>query len=153
MSYGRTEIPVVVINHVKVLDGQDITGERLEEEIGLAEAGAYAGMSKQRGNRIAVRIRVPRDTLLIFPWDYDRAFPLSARESYRNDRGRSQYCRLPVKRKALCSHLRCRSHDYVSFSSQQVFCLQDSGSPQVPGSARRSMQSPAFSRSVLDSSR
>ncbi len=49
MSYGRTEIPVVVINHVKVLDGQDITGERLEEEIGLAEAGVYAGMSKQRG--------------------------------------------------------------------------------------------------------
>jgi len=49
MSYGRTEIPVVVINHVKVLDGQDITGERLEEEIGLAETGAYAGMSKQGG--------------------------------------------------------------------------------------------------------
>ena len=27
MSYGRTEIPVVVINHVKVLDEQDITGK------------------------------------------------------------------------------------------------------------------------------
>lgn len=49
MSYGRTEIPVVVINHVKVLDDQDITIERLEKEIGLAEAGAYAGMSKQGG--------------------------------------------------------------------------------------------------------
>ena len=43
ISYGRTEIPVVVINHVKVLDGPEITRERLEEEIGLAEAGAYAG--------------------------------------------------------------------------------------------------------------
>jgi cytochrome c-type biogenesis protein len=43
MSYGRTEIPVVVINHVKVLDGAEITEERLAEEIQLAEAGAYAG--------------------------------------------------------------------------------------------------------------
>jgi cytochrome c biogenesis protein CcdA len=42
MSYGRTEIPVVVINHVKVIEGPEITRERLEEEIGLAEAGAYA---------------------------------------------------------------------------------------------------------------
>jgi len=45
MSYGRTEIPVVVINHVKVLDGPEITEDRLEEEIGLAEAGTYAGTS------------------------------------------------------------------------------------------------------------
>lgn len=43
MSYGRTEIPVVVINHVKVLDAPEITKDRIEEEIGLAEAGAYAG--------------------------------------------------------------------------------------------------------------
>ncbi len=43
MSYGRTEIPVVVINHVKVLDGPGITAERLDKEIGFAESGAYAG--------------------------------------------------------------------------------------------------------------
>ena len=42
MSYGRTEIPVVVINHVKILDAPEITKSRLEEEIRLAEAGAYA---------------------------------------------------------------------------------------------------------------
>ena len=43
MSYGRTEIPVVVINHVKVLDGPEITKERIDEEIGFAEAGVYTG--------------------------------------------------------------------------------------------------------------
>ena len=42
ISYGRTEIPVVVINHVKVLDGPEITEDRLDNEIALAEAGAYA---------------------------------------------------------------------------------------------------------------
>jgi cytochrome c biogenesis protein CcdA len=49
MSYGRTEIPVVVINHVKVLDAPEITKNRLEEEIRLAEAGAYAGTRKTGG--------------------------------------------------------------------------------------------------------
>ena len=41
MSYGRTEIPVVVINHVKILDGFEITEERLDKEIRLAESGPY----------------------------------------------------------------------------------------------------------------
>lgn len=49
MSYGRTEVPVVVINHVKVLDGSDITEDRLEQEIGLAESGAYAGYGVPEG--------------------------------------------------------------------------------------------------------
>ncbi len=41
ISYGRTEIPVVVINHVRVIDWPYITESRLDEEIRLAEAGAY----------------------------------------------------------------------------------------------------------------
>jgi len=49
MSYGRTEIPVVVINHEKVLDAPEITRDRLEKEIGLAEAGAYDGNGTPMG--------------------------------------------------------------------------------------------------------
>jgi cytochrome c biogenesis protein CcdA len=41
MSYGVTEIPVVVINRNRVLSNADITPERLGEEIRLAESGAY----------------------------------------------------------------------------------------------------------------
>jgi cytochrome c-type biogenesis protein len=41
MSYGVTEIPVVVINRNRVLSYKDITSERLDEEIRLAESGAY----------------------------------------------------------------------------------------------------------------
>lgn len=41
MSYGVTEIPVVVINHNKVLSYIEITPERLDEEIRLAESGSY----------------------------------------------------------------------------------------------------------------
>jgi len=41
MSYGVTEIPVVVINRNKVLSYPDITPPRLNEEIRLAESGAY----------------------------------------------------------------------------------------------------------------
>jgi cytochrome c-type biogenesis protein len=41
MSYGVTEIPVVVINRNRVLSFNDITPERLDEEIRLAESGAY----------------------------------------------------------------------------------------------------------------
>ena len=49
MSYGRTEIPVVVINHEKVLDTPEITKDRLEKEIGLAEAGTYDGNGTPMG--------------------------------------------------------------------------------------------------------
>jgi cytochrome c-type biogenesis protein len=41
MSYGVTEIPVVVINRNRVLSYAEITPERLDEEIRLAESGAY----------------------------------------------------------------------------------------------------------------
>ncbi len=41
MSYGVTEIPVVVINRNKVLTYDNITPERLDAEIRLAESGAY----------------------------------------------------------------------------------------------------------------
>jgi len=41
VSYGRTEIPVIVINHVKVIDEPEITENRIREEIQLAESGAY----------------------------------------------------------------------------------------------------------------
>jgi cytochrome c biogenesis protein CcdA len=41
MSYGVTEIPVVVINRNKVLIFNEITPERLDTEIRLAESGAY----------------------------------------------------------------------------------------------------------------
>lgn len=39
MSYGVTEIPIIVINHNKVLTYPYITRERLDAEIGLAESG------------------------------------------------------------------------------------------------------------------
>ena len=57
MSYGRTEIPVVVINHVKVLDGAEITEDRLAEEIRLAEAGAYAGNDTLQVVKIPLQTR------------------------------------------------------------------------------------------------
>ncbi len=41
MSYGVTEIPVVVINRNRVLTYAEITPVRLREEILLAESGAY----------------------------------------------------------------------------------------------------------------
>ncbi len=41
LSYGVTEIPVVVINRNKVLEFREITPERLDSEILLAESGAY----------------------------------------------------------------------------------------------------------------
>jgi cytochrome c-type biogenesis protein len=41
MSYGVTEIPVVVINRNRVLSYNEITPERLDDEIRLAESGAY----------------------------------------------------------------------------------------------------------------
>jgi cytochrome c-type biogenesis protein len=41
LSYGVTEIPVVVINHNKVLTYPEITPERMDAEIRLAESGAY----------------------------------------------------------------------------------------------------------------
>jgi cytochrome c biogenesis protein CcdA/glutaredoxin len=41
MSYGVTEIPVVVINRNRVLSYAEITPERLDEEIRLAESGEY----------------------------------------------------------------------------------------------------------------
>jgi cytochrome c-type biogenesis protein len=41
VSYGRTEIPVIVINRVKVIDFPEITENHLIEEIQLAESGAY----------------------------------------------------------------------------------------------------------------
>lgn len=41
MSYGVTEIPVVVINRNRVLSYTEITPERLDSEIRLAESGAY----------------------------------------------------------------------------------------------------------------
>lgn len=41
MSYGVTEIPVVVINRNKVLPYSEITPEHLDAEIRLAESGAY----------------------------------------------------------------------------------------------------------------
>ena len=41
MSYGVTEIPVVVINRNKVLSYSEITPEHLDAEIRLAESGAY----------------------------------------------------------------------------------------------------------------
>jgi len=41
MSYGVTEIPVVVINRNRVLMYREITAENLDYEIGLAEQGAY----------------------------------------------------------------------------------------------------------------
>ena len=41
MSYGVTEIPVVVINRNKVLNYNEITLERLDTEIRLAESGVY----------------------------------------------------------------------------------------------------------------
>lgn len=47
-SYGVTEIPVVVINRNKVLTFRDITPGRLDEEIRLAEAGAYPVPEKRR---------------------------------------------------------------------------------------------------------
>jgi cytochrome c-type biogenesis protein len=41
LSYGVTEIPVVVINRNKVLSFRERTAERLDTEIRLAESGAY----------------------------------------------------------------------------------------------------------------
>jgi cytochrome c biogenesis protein CcdA len=41
LSYGVTEIPVVVINRNKVLKFPEITPERMDAEISLAESGAY----------------------------------------------------------------------------------------------------------------
>jgi cytochrome c-type biogenesis protein len=41
MSYGVTEIPLVVINRNKVLTYREITLRNLDYEIGLAEQGAY----------------------------------------------------------------------------------------------------------------
>ena len=105
ISYGRTEIPVVVINHVKVLDGPEITRERLEEEIGLAEAGAYAGNETVPGDRSYSRSRVFCSILLIFPWDYDRTFPLPARQPRHNGCCCGQHRRLSYDQTALCSPL------------------------------------------------
>ncbi len=48
MSYGVTEIPVVVINRNKVLTFNEITPVRLDEEIRLAESGAYPIPEKRR---------------------------------------------------------------------------------------------------------
>jgi len=41
ISYGVTEIPVVVINHNKILSFNEISPESLASEIRLAESGAY----------------------------------------------------------------------------------------------------------------
>jgi thiol-disulfide isomerase/thioredoxin len=41
VSYGVTEIPVVVINRNKVLSFNEISPEKLANEIRLAESGAY----------------------------------------------------------------------------------------------------------------
>jgi cytochrome c biogenesis protein CcdA len=48
VSYGVIEIPVVVINRNKVLTFRDITPERLDAEIRLAESGAYPIPEKRR---------------------------------------------------------------------------------------------------------
>lgn len=48
MSYGVTEIPVVVINRNKVLTYNEITPVRLDAEIRLAESGAYPIPEKKR---------------------------------------------------------------------------------------------------------
>ena len=48
MSYGVTEIPVVVINRNKVLNFKEITPERLDNEIQLAESGAYPIPEKRK---------------------------------------------------------------------------------------------------------
>jgi cytochrome c-type biogenesis protein len=48
MSYGVTEIPVVVINRNKVLNYIEITPERLNTEIQLAESGAYPVPEKKK---------------------------------------------------------------------------------------------------------
>ena len=48
MSYGVTEIPVVVINRNKVLNYNEITPERLDTEIQLAESGAYPIPEKRK---------------------------------------------------------------------------------------------------------
>jgi len=48
MSYGVTEIPVVVINRNKVLMYDEITPVRLDTEIRLAESGAYPVPEKKR---------------------------------------------------------------------------------------------------------
>lgn len=47
LSYGVTEIPVVIINHNKVLTFPGITPGRLDEEIRLAESGAYPVAEKR----------------------------------------------------------------------------------------------------------
>jgi cytochrome c biogenesis protein CcdA len=41
LSYGMSEIPAVVINRNRVLTWQEITPDRLDEEIHLAESGSY----------------------------------------------------------------------------------------------------------------
>jgi len=48
MSYGVTEIPVVVINRNKILAYREITPERLDEEIRLAESGAYPSPASRK---------------------------------------------------------------------------------------------------------
>ena len=48
MSYGVTEIPVVVINRNKVLNYNQITSERIDTEIQLAESGAYPVPEKRK---------------------------------------------------------------------------------------------------------
>jgi cytochrome c-type biogenesis protein len=48
MSYGVTEIPVVVINRNKVLIYNEINPERLDTEIRLAESGAYPIPEKRK---------------------------------------------------------------------------------------------------------
>jgi cytochrome c biogenesis protein CcdA len=48
MSYGVTEIPVVVINRNKVLSYPEITKEHLDTEIQLAETGAYPAPIKRK---------------------------------------------------------------------------------------------------------
>ncbi len=48
VSYGVTEIPVVVINRNRVLTATEITPQRLGEEILLAESGAYPVPAERR---------------------------------------------------------------------------------------------------------
>jgi cytochrome c-type biogenesis protein len=48
MSYGVTEIPIVAINRNKILTYNEITPERLDAEIRLAESGAYPIPEKRK---------------------------------------------------------------------------------------------------------
>lgn len=64
ISYGRTEIPVVVLNHQLVLDGADISRERLAGEIGRFESGVYPANGK--GNSDAPSLLAPELLTILF---------------------------------------------------------------------------------------